>query len=79
MLVRPVGDRARLLVDYHVGTTAARLVPRIMARVLARTRGSCIVSLVAWREASMTEPRWERLVACHETEIRLIQALLARK
>jgi len=33
---------------------------------------------VAWREPSMTDARWERLVACHETEIRLIQALLAQ-
>jgi hypothetical protein len=37
------------------------------------------VTLVAWRDARMTEERWERLVACHEIEVRLIQALLARK
>jgi hypothetical protein len=35
------------------------------------------VTLVAWRDASMSEARWERLVACHEVEIRLVQALLA--
>jgi hypothetical protein len=33
-----------------------------------------LVSLIAWREASMGDERWERLVACHEVEIRLIQA-----
>jgi hypothetical protein len=49
-----------------------------MTRVVPRGRSSCIVSLIAWRERSMTDARWERLVACHETEIRLIQALLER-
>jgi hypothetical protein len=33
--------------------------------------------LIAWRAASMSQARWERLVACHEVEIRLVQALLA--
>jgi hypothetical protein len=79
LLVKPVGDRKRLTVDYHVGTHAARLTPRIMARVFRRTRSSCMVSLLAWRDASMSEERWARLVACHEVEIRLIQALLSRK
>jgi hypothetical protein len=79
LLVRPVGDRKRLTVDYHVGTHAARLVPRIMARVIRRTRNSCIVSLLAWRDASMSEERWERLITCHDVEILLIQALLSRK
>ena len=34
VLYRPVGDRARLIVDYHVGTDPKALVPRVMARVL---------------------------------------------
>jgi len=50
-----------------------------MTRAVPRGRSSCIVSLIAWREASMGDERWERLIACHEVEIRLIQALLARK
>ncbi|MGH8704693.1 MAG: hypothetical protein ACREUO_04645, partial [Burkholderiales bacterium] len=84
LLFRTVGDRARLVVDYHVGTDAAKLVPRLMARVIpgaavGRARNSCLVSLVAWRDGSMPEARWERLVACHEVEIRLVQALLARR
>ncbi len=84
LLFRPVGDRARLVVDYHVGADAATLAPRVMARVIpgaavGRARDSCLVSLVAWRDASMPEARWERLVACHEVEIRLLQALLARR
>jgi hypothetical protein len=51
----------------------------MMARVFRRARSSCVVSLVAWRVASMDQARWERLIACHEVEVLLIQALLARK
>ena len=81
VLYRPVGDAARLIVDYHVGTNPRTLTPRVMARVIpgettGRGKRSCLVSLVAWRDASMTEARWERLMACHEVEIRLVQALL---
>jgi hypothetical protein len=83
VLYRPVGDRVRLIVDYHVGTDPRALVPRIMARVVpgeatGRAPGSCVVTLVAWRDAAMTDARWERLVACHEVEIRLVQAQLAK-
>jgi hypothetical protein len=54
----------------------------VMARVVpgettGRDKSSCLVTLVAWRDASMSQARWERLVACHEVEIRLVQALLA--
>ena len=81
VLYRPVGDAARLIVDYHVGTEARALSPRVMARVVpgeatGRGRDACLVTLVAWRDAAMTDARWERLVACHEVEIRLIQAQL---
>ena len=75
---RQAGDPARLFVHYHVGTSAARLEPRILARVAKRKRNSCIVSLIAWRDATMDDARWRRLIACHEVEILLIQALLAR-
>ena len=81
VLYRPVGDRARLIVDYHVGTDPRALVPRVMARVVpgevtGRAPGACVVTLVAWRDAAMTDARWARLVACHEVEIRLVQAQL---
>ena len=84
VLYRPVGDAARLIVDYHVGTSPRALVPRVMARVVpgestGRSRRSCLVSLLAWRDASMSEARWERLIACHEVEIRLVQAQLAAR
>jgi hypothetical protein len=84
VLYRPVGDAARLIVDYHVGTSPRALVPRVMARVVpgestGRSRRSCLVSLLAWRDASMSTARWERLIACHEVEIRLVQAQLTAR
>jgi hypothetical protein len=84
VLYRPVGDAARLIIDYHVGTNPGALVPRVMARVVpgeatGRGKGSCLVTLIAWRDAAMSDARWERLVACHEVEIRLVQALLAER
>lgn len=84
MLVRPVADAERLVVDYWVGADRRSLVPRIMARVVpggavGRPASRSIVTLLAWRDARMTDERWERLVACHEVEVRLVQALLARK
>ena len=76
--MRPVGDSERLLVDYYVGAHAKRLATRAMTKVVPRGRRSCVVTLIAWRDPSMAQARWERLVACHEAEIRLIQALLER-
>jgi hypothetical protein len=77
--LRPVGDPARLTVDYHLGGDPAALVPRIMARVVpgpvtGRPADRCLVSLIAWRDAAMDGARWHRLVACHEAEILLIKA-----
>ena len=84
VLYRPVGDASKFIVDYHVGTNPRALAPRVMARVVpgdatGRRKGSCLVTLVAWRDAGMSEERWRRLVACHEVEIRLVQALLAAR
>jgi hypothetical protein len=76
---RPVGDPARLIVDYHVGADPGKLVPRVMARVIPEGRRSCLVILIAWRDAAMSDARWERLMACHDVEIRLIQAQLGAR
>jgi hypothetical protein len=83
ILYRPVGDAAHLIVDYHVGSSPRKLTPRLMARVIpgessGRPRRSCVVMLAAWRDAAMTDARWERLVACHEVEILMVQAILAQ-
>jgi hypothetical protein len=71
-------------VDYHVGASPERLVPRIHARVvdgapLGHDAGTCVVTLLAWRDGGMTDERWRRLVCTHETEIELIQAQLKAK
>ena len=84
VLYRPVGDAGRLIVDYHVGTNPGALAPRLMARVIpgeasGRGKGSCLVMLIAWRDASMSEARWARLTACHEVEILIVQALLVER
>ena len=72
------GDEKRLLVDYHVGTATERQ-PRISARVVpgpvcTLPETVCIVTLTAWRSTAMTDERWQRLCATHETEIWLIKA-----
>lgn len=68
-------------VDYHVGPSPEQLVARIHARVipgelLGYGSGTCVVTLLAWRPLGMTDERWTRLVATHETEVALIQAQL---
>src|SRR5438132_6127583 len=59
VLYRPVGDAARLIVDYHVGTNRQALAPRVMARVVpgeatGRAKGSCRVTLVGGRHDAMS-------------------------
>lgn len=69
------------LVEYRVGSTAPALVPRIQARVqpgpeLGYANGHCLVTLLAWRSAGMSDAHWQRLRAVHEVEIDLIRAQL---
>ncbi len=71
-------DPRRLLVDYHVGTRERR-EPRISARVVPGPvcgwdETACLVTLTAWRSASMSDERWSRLCASHEAEIWLIRS-----
>ncbi|MDW5441120.1 hypothetical protein [Polaromonas sp. SM01] len=80
--VRPVGDLARLTIDYHVGSSPDALQPRISAVVqagetLGRGADCCQVSLHAIRSPGMDDARWLRLVRCHEVEVLLIEARLA--
>lgn len=77
--VRPVVDAAKGTVTYHVGGSPDALVPRIVARVRPESgHAHCSITLEAERTPGMDDARWLRLVRCHEVEVLLIEALLAR-
>jgi hypothetical protein len=81
--VRPVADAERMTVTYHVGGSPEALSPRIQATVepgsaFGQGDGCCRISLRASRTPDMDDARWQRLVHCHEVEVLLIQAQLAR-
>ena len=66
---------------YHVGADRDSLVPRIMVRVvsgdvLGGDPRTCVVSLVAWRQETMDDDRWEGLKSGHEREILTIKRLI---
>jgi hypothetical protein len=79
--VRIVVDRALMNVDYHVGPAPDRLAHMNTARVipgatLGRDPQSCVVTLLAWRPASMSDAAWQRICVTHEAEMLLIQSWL---
>jgi hypothetical protein len=70
-------DRARYIIDYHIGDEASQ-VPRISARVIPGSvcglpNTSCYVTLTAWRTVGMDNDRWARLCTAHDAEIWLIK------
>ena len=76
-------DPERATILFHLGPDPDSLVARIMIRVVPGTvlegdPQSCVVSLIAWRQAGMDEARWAGLRSGHEAEIlelkRLIEA-----
>ncbi len=74
-------DPDKLLIDYAVGADPDNLSPRIMARiipgdVLGLEPGKCLISLIVWRTADMSDERWHLLSVSHETEMYLIRHLL---
>ncbi|MES2531918.1 MAG: hypothetical protein V4636_12850 [Pseudomonadota bacterium] len=83
--VRPVGDAARLRIDYHVGGSPEALTPRILATIEpvsidggnGDVTARCRITLHAARDPGMDDARWLRLVRCHEVEVLLIQGRLA--
>lgn len=79
LYVRADADPERLTVDFAIGDDPGTLVPRIAARVvpgptLGLDAGRCMVTLLAWRTAEMTDERWQRLAASHDVEILLLRA-----
>jgi hypothetical protein len=79
--VRIASNPSRHEIDYHLGLSPEKLVPRIMARVvpgdhLGLETGTCVLTLLAWRSASMSDERWQRLTTAHDFEVILIKNLL---
>jgi hypothetical protein len=76
-VVRLIPVPEQRIVDYEVGSDPDRLVRRISARVVpgddVGAAGSSLVMLTAWREGSMDDERWHRLVVAHEAEILLLR------
>jgi hypothetical protein len=81
ILVRIDADRDRYSVAYCLGSDPARLVPRIVARVvpgvdLGLDASHAVLTLIAWRAAVMDDDRWRRLTASHDFEVVLIKNLI---
>ena len=74
-------DDERSIICFHLGGDSNSLVPRIVVRVvpgedLEESARSCVVSLIAWRLASMDDARWQGLKSGHESEILEIKRLI---
>ena len=74
-------NRDLLQVDYEVGDDPTRLVPRIISRVipgehLGMGAGSCLLSMISWRSATVSDERWRLTCASHEAEIFRIRHLI---
>jgi hypothetical protein len=74
-------DEERLIIDYHLGSNAAELVPRIQLRVVPGGHvglgdDQCVLTFIAWRSEAMDDDRWRRLTASHEMEAVLVKSLI---
>ena len=76
-------DPERGTILFHLGPDRNSLVPRIMIRVvpgdvLECDPQSCVVSLIAWRQAGMDDARWDSLRSGHESEIIELKRLIEK-
>ena len=81
--VRLNADRARLQVDYEVGSSPETLQFRNMSRVIPGDLlkigvDKCVVTLLTWRLATQSDAEWEQMGCVHEAEMFLIRGLLER-
>jgi len=79
--VRIDADEARLLIDFHLGANAAKLVPRIQVRVVpggyvGLGDDQSVLTFISWRSETIDDDRWRRLTASHETEVMLVKSLI---
>ncbi|MEZ5653216.1 MAG: hypothetical protein R3E87_22000 [Burkholderiaceae bacterium] len=75
---------AQRIVTYRLGADPDTLQPRIVAHVmdgavLGGDAGGCVITLLAWRTAGMSDARWASLCAGHEAEVQTVRALLERR
>ena len=74
-------DTNRSTICFHVGPDRGALVTRIMIRVVSgdildSDPRTCVVSLIAWRQETMDDARWNRLESGHEREVKEIKRLI---
>ena len=74
-------DPNRNAIHYRLGPEPSSLAPRIEIRivpgpVLQTDAGSCVVSMIAWRQNGMDDIRWRSLKSGHEAEILEIKRLI---
>ena len=74
-------DLERCTICFHVGPDRNSLVPRIMVRVvpgdvLDGDPRTCVVSLIAWRQETMDDARWDGLKSGHEREMLTVKRLI---
>lgn len=79
--VRIDADAVRLLIDFHLGADAKKLVPRIQLRVVPGGQvglgdDRSVLTFIAWRSEAMDDDRWRRLTASHEMEVVLVKSLI---
>ena len=79
--VRIVADQTLLNIDYHVGATPKALNHQNTARIvpgasLGRPANCCMVTLIAWRTAAMSDEDWRLICATHESEIYVVKAMI---
>jgi len=76
--VRITVDEAHMIVHYHLGDDTENMVPRNMARIvpgsmIGKDDDTCIVSIISWRHAFMSEDRWRQLCLSHEVQMYIIK------
>ena len=76
--VRITVDEAYMIVHYHLGDDTENMVPRNMARIMpgsmiGKDDSLCIVSLISWRHAFMSDDRWHQLCLSHEAQMYIIK------
>ena len=74
-------DSDRSTICFHVGFDRDALVTRIMIRVVSgdvldNDPRTCVVSLIAWRQVTMDDARWNGLKSGHEREVQEIKRLI---